>query len=143
MKAAVKTWPAPVTKVVQIEELAGLGLIQEKAMAEWRALGQHRVPTLNPGEIVHFLSFVRAGICLPASSFLHRFLCYFGIRSMILPPMEFFMSLFLSTSVKFSLASLHLTLVETVKDWRAEWFYAGNMSLPLTMHSDVGSVPND
>jgi hypothetical protein len=35
------------------------------------------------------------------------------------------------------------TLVDLVKDWRTEWFYAGNMSLPLAMHSDAGPVVND
>jgi hypothetical protein len=35
------------------------------------------------------------------------------------------------------------TLVDSVKDWRTEWFYAGNMSLPLAVHSDAGPIVND
>jgi hypothetical protein len=34
-------------------------------------------------------------------------------------------------------------LVDSVKDWRIEWFHAGNMSLPLAVHFDAGSVVND
>lgn len=79
MKTAVKNRPAPTTKEAQLEELAALGLIQKKALAEWRAPGEHRVPVLNPGEIVLFVSFVCAGLCLPDSSFLHHFLHYFSI----------------------------------------------------------------
>jgi hypothetical protein len=41
--------------------------------ADWKVPGQHRVPIPGPGEIVLFISFVRAGLCLSASAFLHRF----------------------------------------------------------------------
>jgi hypothetical protein len=34
-------------------------------------------------------------------------------------------------------------LVDSVKDWRTEWFYTGNMSPPLAVHSDAGLVVND
>jgi hypothetical protein len=34
-------------------------------------------------------------------------------------------------------------LVESVKDWRSEWFYAGNMNLPLVVHSNAGPIMND
>jgi hypothetical protein len=37
---------------------------------------------------------------------------------------------------------LHYTLVDSVKNWRTEWFYAGNMWPPLEVHSNVASVPN-
>ena len=69
-----------------MKELADEGLIQEKSLAEWRALGEHRVPYLNPRDIVLFLSFIRAGLCLPASSFLHRFLRFFDISLNHLTP---------------------------------------------------------
>jgi hypothetical protein len=51
-----------------------------------RAPSEHRVPYLNPGETILFLSFVRAGLCLFASPFLHRFLCYFDISLNHLTP---------------------------------------------------------
>jgi hypothetical protein len=35
------------------------------------------------------------------------------------------------------------TLVDSMKDWRSEWFYAGNMSPPLAVHSEAGPVVND
>jgi hypothetical protein len=34
-------------------------------------------------------------------------------------------------------------LVDSVKDWHSEWFYAGNMSPPLTVHLNIGPVVND
>ena len=74
MRAAQKVWPAPTMTEDQLHELVNDCLIQDKEIAEWRALGQHRVPTLGSGEIVLFISFIRAGLCLPASAFLHRFL---------------------------------------------------------------------
>jgi len=37
---------------------------------------------------------------------------------------------------------LHYTLVDSVKNWRAEWFYAGNMWPPLEVHSNTAPVPN-
>jgi hypothetical protein len=60
--------------------------------------GEHRVPSLNPGEIVLFLPFVRAGLCLPAFAFLHRFLGYFDISLNHLTPNRV---LHLSTFVHF------------------------------------------
>ena len=63
----------------QLHELVSDGLIQSKDIAEWRAPGEHRVPALGPGEIILFVSFIRAGLCLPASAFLHQFLGYSGV----------------------------------------------------------------
>jgi hypothetical protein len=37
---------------------------------------------------------------------------------------------------------IHYTLVESVKSWRSEWFYAGNMHPPLELHSNAAPVPN-
>jgi hypothetical protein len=34
-------------------------------------------------------------------------------------------------------------LVDSVKEWRSEWFYAGNMNPPLAVHSNFGLVVND
>ena len=69
MRAAQKVWPAPTTSEDQLRELVSDGLIQSKVIAEWRVPGEHRVPAPGPGEIVLFVSFVRAGLCLPASVF--------------------------------------------------------------------------
>jgi hypothetical protein len=79
MRAAEKLWPVPTTTEDQLRDLVKDGLIQEKDFADWKVRSQHRVPTPSPGEIVLFISFVRAGLGLPASSFLHRFLQYSGI----------------------------------------------------------------
>jgi hypothetical protein len=35
------------------------------------------------------------------------------------------------------------TLIDSMKDWRTEWFYASNMSPPLVVHSDAGPVVNN
>ena len=110
MRAAQKVWPAPTTSEDQLRELVSDGLIQSKVIAEWRVSGEHRVPTPGPGEIVLFVSFVRAELCLPASSFLHQFLGYFGVSLNHLTPMPFSIFLFLFTFVKPSLGSLLLYL---------------------------------
>jgi hypothetical protein len=52
-----------------LQELADQGLIQEKGLTDWKVPGEHQVPNLNPREIVLFLSFIHAGLCLPASPF--------------------------------------------------------------------------
>jgi hypothetical protein len=79
MRAATSAWPVPTTTEEQLRELANEGLIQDQGLAKWRAPGEHRVPSLNPGEIVLFVSFVCAGLCLLASPFLHRFLRFFDV----------------------------------------------------------------
>ena len=71
MSAAQKVWPAPTTTEDQLHELVSDGLIQIKDIAEWRAPGEHQVPALGPGKIILFVSFIHAGLCLPASAFLH------------------------------------------------------------------------
>lgn len=35
------------------------------------------------------------------------------------------------------------TLVDFVKEWRTEWFYAGNMLPSLAVHSNAGPIAND
>ena len=70
MRAAQKVWPASTMTEYQLRELVGDGLIRSKDIAEWRALGEHRVPALGPGEIILFISFIRAGLCLPTSTFI-------------------------------------------------------------------------
>jgi hypothetical protein len=37
---------------------------------------------------------------------------------------------------------IHYTLVESMKNWRSEWFYAGNMYPPLEVHSNATPMPN-
>jgi hypothetical protein len=74
MRAAEKLWPVPTTTEDQLRDLVKDGLIQEKDFADCKVPSQHRVPTLGPGQIIMFISFVRAGLYLPASAFLHHFL---------------------------------------------------------------------
>jgi hypothetical protein len=71
MRAAEKVWPAPSTTKDQLRELVSDSLIQDQGLAEWKTPGEHRVPSLSPSEIVLFVSFIRAGLCLLASPFLH------------------------------------------------------------------------
>ena len=86
MRVAQKIWLALTMTEDQLCELVSDGLIQSKDIADWRALGEHRVPAPGPGEIILFISFIRAGLCLPTSAFLHQFLSYFGISLNHLAP---------------------------------------------------------
>ena len=86
MRAAQKAWPASMTTEDQLRDLVSDGLIQSKDIAEWRAPDERRVPASGPGEIILFVSFIRAGLCLPASAFLHQFLGYFGVSLNHLTP---------------------------------------------------------
>ena len=79
MKAAEQIWPASTVHTADLQELADLGLIQGQDLTEWKEAGEHWVPILSPDEMVLFASFVRAGLCLPASPFLHRFLQFNSI----------------------------------------------------------------
>jgi hypothetical protein len=74
MKAAEQIWPVSTAHTSDLQELAALGLIQGQDLAEWKEDREHRVPVLCPGEIILFVSFVRASLCLLASPFLHHFL---------------------------------------------------------------------
>ena len=183
MRAAQKVWPAPTTNEDQLRELVSDGLIQSKVIAEWRVPGEHRVPAPGPGEIVLFVSFVRVGLCLPASAFLHQFLGYFGISLNHLTPnailhLSVFVHLceaFLGIPPSLSLFRFFFRLkpqprreetsvlggcgiqfrqglkikffdydlVDSVKDWRAEWFYAANLIPSLAIHPGSGPVVND
>jgi hypothetical protein len=105
IRASEKVWPSPSTTKDQLRELVGDSLIQEQGFADWKTLGQHWVPARNPGEIVLFVSFVRASLCLPASSFLHRFLQYFGVCLNHLTPNGVFTCRYLFISAKPSLES--------------------------------------
>jgi hypothetical protein len=74
LKVAAQIWPASIVKSDALQELADLGLMQSQDLMEWKEAGEHQVPSLQPGEIVLFVPFVRANLCLPASPFLYRFL---------------------------------------------------------------------
>jgi hypothetical protein len=166
-----------------LRELVSDDLIQEKDFADWKIPGQHRVPTPGLGEIVLFISFVRAGLCLPTSAFLHHFLQYFGICLNHLTPngvlhlsvfvhlRETFLGILPSISlfcyffrlkphprsdnisplggcgIQFRQGKKNLffdyDLVDSVKEWRSEWFYARNMLPALAVHSDSGPLVND
>ena len=167
MRVAQKVWLAPTTTEDQLCELISDGLIQSKDIAEWRVPGEHRVPSPGPGEIVLFVSFVRARLCLPASAFLHQFLSYFRVSlNHLTPNAVLHLSVFIHLCEAFlgispSLSLFHYffrlkpqphceetsvlggcgiqfrqglkikffdyDLVDSVKDWRAEWFYAANL----------------
>jgi hypothetical protein len=71
MRAAEKVWPAPSTMEDQLRELVSDGLIQDQGFIDWKTPSEHWVPSPVPGEIVLFISFIRAGLCLLASPFLH------------------------------------------------------------------------
>jgi hypothetical protein len=86
MRAAASAWPVPVTKEEPLKELVDEGLLQEKELDDWKVPGEHRVPYLQPSEIVLFVAFVRAGLCLLASPFLHHFLLFFAISLNHLTP---------------------------------------------------------
>lgn len=79
MKAAKQIWLVSLAHTSDLQELADLGLIQSQDLAKWKEAGEHRVPVLRLGEIIIFVSFIRAGLCLPASPFLHRFLQFNSI----------------------------------------------------------------
>jgi hypothetical protein len=79
MRAAEKVWPAPSTTEDLLRVLVSDSLIQDHGFAEWKTPGKNQIPSLSPDEIVLFVSFIRARLCLLASPFLHRFLRYFDI----------------------------------------------------------------
>jgi hypothetical protein len=182
MRATEKLWLVPTTMEDQLHDLVKDGLIQEKNFADWKVPGQHRVPSPGPGEIILFISFVRASLCLPASAFLHRFLYYFCISLNHLTPnailhmlvfvhlCEAFISIVPSISLfRFffclkphprsdSTSSLggcgiqfrqgkkalfYYDLVDSIRNWRSEWFYATSMIPPLALHSGSGPLVND
>jgi hypothetical protein len=58
----------------------------EQKLEEWKAPREHRIPNLEPGEIVLFVPFIKHGLGLPACPFLHGFLHYFSITLNHLPP---------------------------------------------------------
>jgi hypothetical protein len=62
LRAAEKVWPASSTTKDQLRELVSDGLIQDQGFAEWKTPDEHRVPSLNPGEIVLFVSFICVGL---------------------------------------------------------------------------------
>jgi len=47
---------------------------------------EHRIPNLEPGEIVLFMPFIQHGLGLPACSLLYGFLHYYGITQNHLNP---------------------------------------------------------
>lgn len=86
MRAAKNAWPEPMTVEKQLSDLVDDGLLQKCEFADWKVPGEHRVPILNTGEIVLFVAFVRAGLCLPTLPFLQSFLNFFEISLNHLTP---------------------------------------------------------
>ena len=145
--------------------------------------GRAWVPAPGPGEIILFISFIHARLCLPASAFLHRFLNYFGIslnhlaRNAVLHLSVFVHLCETFLGIPPSLSLFHYffrlkpqprcddtnvlggceiqfcqglkseffdyDLVDSMRDWRADWFYAANLIPPLAVHSGFGPVVND
>jgi hypothetical protein len=108
-----KVWPAPSTMEDQLRELVSDSLIQDQGFIEWKTPGEHRVPSLGPGEIILFISFIRVGLCLPASPFLHRFLRYFDISLNHLTPNTI---LYLSVFVHF--CEIYLGILPSISLFR-------------------------
>jgi hypothetical protein len=183
MRTAKKIWPSPTTMEDQLRELASDGLIQHQGFAEWKTPGEHQVPFPSLGEIVLFVSFIQAGLCHPASPFLHRFLQYFGISlNHLTPNVVLHLSMFVHfcesflgilPSISLFCYFFHLKphprsdntsilggcviqfrqgrkreffdyhLVDSVKEWHSELFYARILNPPLAVHSNASHVVND
>ena len=173
MATAVQVWPAPVTK----------GYLPEQKLGEWKATGEHRIPNLEPGEIVLFVPFIEHGLGLPTSPFFHGLLHYYRITLNHLNPNSFLhLSIFVHLCEAFlgippSLSLFryffHLKpqprheetnvlggygiqfrqglkskffdydLVDSVRDWHVDWFYAANLIPSLSIHSGSGPSVND
>lgn len=108
MARAAKVFTAPTTTQEQLDDLVTDGLIQDKVYSELKFPGEHRVPSLQPGEIVLFVPHIQSGLCLPASNFLHHFLNYFSLLLNHIPPMLSFTFLSLFISVRLLLGCLPL-----------------------------------
>ena len=66
MAVGTQIWPAPVTKPKHLLKLHEQGYLSEQKLREWKASGEHRIPNLEPGEIVLFVPFIQHGLGLPA-----------------------------------------------------------------------------
>ena len=78
MAITAQIWLASVTKPKHLSKLHEQGYLPEQSLGEWKAPGEHRIPNLEPSEIVLFVLFIQHGLGLPACPFLHRFLHYYG-----------------------------------------------------------------
>jgi len=78
MAAAAQIWPTPSIKPKHLQKLYDQGYLPDQKLGEWSAPGEHRIPNLEPGEIVFFIPFIQHGLGLPACPFLHGFLHYYG-----------------------------------------------------------------
>ena len=99
---------------------------------------------LNPNSILHLSIFVH--LCetflgIPPSITLFRY--FFKLKP---HPNAANPSVLGGASIQFWVGKkkeyLHYTLVDSVKNWRAEWFYMGNMWPPQEVHSNAAPVPN-
>ena len=69
MAAAAQIWLAPTTKPKHLLKLHEQGYLPKQKLGEWKAPGEHRIPNLEPGEIVLFVPFIEHGLGLPTSPF--------------------------------------------------------------------------
>jgi hypothetical protein len=65
MATATLIWPSPTTKKKHLQRLLEQGLLLEQKLKELRAPGEHRIPNLEPGEIVLFVQAWARIACLP------------------------------------------------------------------------------
>jgi hypothetical protein len=79
-----------------------------------------------------------------ASSFHYPFCYFFCLKSY---PKSNNTSIFGGCDIQFRQNKqnefFEYTLVNSVRDWRTEWFYTGNVHPSLAMHSDTDLIIND
>lgn len=86
MKAMEKAWSTSKVREEEIELLVVHDLLQCQELLGWSLPGEHRVLGCPPSKMILFVHFVRAGLCLPMSDFLRRFLDYYRISLHHLTP---------------------------------------------------------
>ena len=58
MAAAAQIWPTPSMKPKHLQKLRDQGYLPNQKLAEWKTPGEHRIPNLEPSEIVLFVPFI-------------------------------------------------------------------------------------
>lgn len=65
-----KEWFVSKSTAASIQELVGLGVLQEQELSGWRAPGMEPYPTPEPVEIMVFEDFFKRGFGIPVHPFL-------------------------------------------------------------------------
>jgi hypothetical protein len=89
MATAAKIWPEPSTKLKTLTKLRDQRLLKGHRLGKWKEPGEHRILSLQPGEIILFVPFIRHGLNLPACPFFHGLLHYYSITLNHLNPNSF------------------------------------------------------